>query len=610
MITPRISGINFNPLPTKMVTNKTKFNSLDWALLESWEPDPDDFGALKVEPGCTEKTATGLSANHVTYLGYGEKSDQTRRVFATAGTSAYIIDQDGTTHLIKSGLTADTPMSSVTYGDLVLFFNGIDTPWKYDFTSKTSSAVSNIGLTQPDVTLSSSAIKDSLGSVEQTVKFWVSYVTSTTEGPLSDSFGTIDAGNGSTITLSSLPVGPGGTTARKIYMSIRNRDEPFYAVTITDNVTTSVDIALSSEELGDIAPTKGQNPPVDLRSPLVFYNRVYGWSGASDILYSDLLQPESWETSINRHVVWANDGDRGIALAAHPQGIVAFKKNHIYLLQGKDPEAEVINIVQLSLADQQSYNIGCSAEKSVTQTSVGVFFYYRNGFYLIDKTGKLQYLSKEIEDELRTDILSAEESKITARYFASQDTVWVSVPTTGSGYGSLQRTYKFKVSDFSWRRLDQGFTAFVEHELGTDLQASTGTALWGARTKAVPDGKVHLLRDNSTGDWAGVTKTATAQTNPLFFGSPHHKSRFMQILVTFEPLSGESLTVSWKIDGQTTWQTASILITQAGVSQWTRSVGIGSVGNSITIKLSYSGTAQPKIYTISVLGQRLHLERN
>ncbi|MBL8121465.1 hypothetical protein JNM87_01815 [Candidatus Saccharibacteria bacterium] len=101
--------------------------------------------------------------------------------------------------------------------------------------------------------------------------WYVSFVTNGTESVLSAKSGTqtCSAGNG-TVALTAIPLGPTGTTARKVYRSYAgDTSAPYLLTTINDNVTTSFNDTVADGSLGAVYAGVETSGPVATRSEAV-----------------------------------------------------------------------------------------------------------------------------------------------------------------------------------------------------------------------------------------------------------------------------------------------------------------------------------------------------
>ena len=530
----------------------------------------------------------------------GEISAQKRRRFISYGTSCAILDPDGTISVIKTGLTADRELNGVAYNNNVYFFNGVDTPFKYDFSADGATAVSDIGLTQPTLGSATSALSGNTGNVRGIVKYFVSFVSTSTEGPLSDAFGEIDAGDGNIINLSNIPTGGAGVTARYLYRTSDRDEIPLFLGVIEDNTTTTFTDNVHDRDLGGPPGKHGAKPLPTLNYPILHFNRI--WAAVnSDIYFSDRGEPESW-FGANRMQIWKDDGDNITGLARDSEGIFVFKQNHLYKVLGRDPQVEIFTVIELTPADQNIRSVGAPSNRAIASTDFGVAFYCGGRVCLITSGSNIQTISAPIDDELRSDINFNAEEKIQCKYYSKYKLLLVSVPTGSSTENN--RTYGYLFDQRAWFRISKGFTAFDVIETGADNSPPDDLELWGAA--ADQNGFVHKLFDTSTNQFDGANISTEAVLSPIFGFTPSNISRFLKVLLRYKTQSSGTLTVNYKLDSKTTGTDVAINTVDATRSVGTATINIGQQARELILTFK-SNANQPrnKIYGFDVVLQGL-----
>jgi len=610
-VRPQTRRLPIIPIPPGQTGGFSEFVRPQFKEVTNWWPVPEEQGAMQVVPGFLELSSTEISSgDEVVTLGYGEKSDGTRVKFAVVDTATHTITDAGGASSIKSGLTADRKTSIVTYGDLVLFFNGVDTPFKYDF-----SSVSDIGLTQPDVSSSVAALDTSTAdnnNVKGVVEFWVTFVQTdsagvVTEGPLSDSFGQVDAGTGAEIDLSGIPTDPsppaGGSSTRRIYRSLEDDDDPFLAGTIDDNTTTTISLNDPDTEPGGPPNSVGDPPPSKLNFALVYMNRVWA-SGDSDnpstVYYSELQEPEGWDDERFKFDVMLNDGDTITGIARHPQGVLVFKNHHIYLIRTKDPQAQLPQLDELTPADQNVRNIGTPSHWGLVAVPEGVVFYYEGTFWMIDTQLQIRNISSpDLDDELRSDINVSKDDRIEGIYWPQRDQVWITVPTGSSNWPD--RTYIWHRRVDAWTKMDEGFSALAIVENDTD-----GTMrLWGSHYIAGGvESKIHRLDHPTEKTFNGTTINADLEMEAMFMEDPGRLTRWMWLEQVFEQ-SSASVSITVTLDGDTGNQiTATADLSLSGHDRVQEYMSLNQRARDIAIKwTSQDSSARAKILAAVVEGK-------
>jgi hypothetical protein len=570
---------------------------------ENWWPGTYNLGSLEVVSGFARIGPDPGGAGNLTMVAYGEKSStQTRRYFCSTNTSTYIITTNGTATEVKTGLTADTKHTVVSFGDKVLFFpyDGT-TPYKHDFTSVTASSFSDIGLTQPDVT-SSLSVTNGDGGVKGVVKYFCAFMSGTTMLALSEAFGEIDAGDGSTIDLSSIPTD--SNQNRWIFRTRENGEQPYFVGSIDDGTTTTFSDEKADFDLGFPPPVHGQPPPDGTKYAVVYNNRVYAaGSNEKDLIYSDINKPESFNL-FSVYQVGGKDGDQISGLAKIRGAVLVFKKNHLYKVAGQDPEVDMIGVDSVRSDDPESRAIGCPDQKALCGTPDGIFFYYNRNFYMLSNQCTVTPLSQHFEDELRDDINQSKEENIVCEYDPNRKIVYASVPISSSTYP--KRTYLYFVELGAWYRMSKGFTDLAVVEVGSDGNPPDSYQLWGHYNADSPLRLVQHLDQPSLNTFDGDAIVADASFPPIRFGRPGDISEFVRGRVTFDvETTSTDLQIRYNLYSRSASaiQIDVDLTKSGGFDRWTRSFGLGYQANEINIQVWWpGGDARPVVHGLDIIG--------
>lgn len=433
-------------------------------LPEGWWEHPREIGSITNAPGRTS-TATELLDISSLYRAESSSGDVLRMV--QSDTEINILNANGTVNStpLKTGLTASLRVSYCVMGDgtneYIICFNGTDTPFKILIDSTpTSGDVSNIGLTRQSVTNATAATNaGGSNNVKGVVKYFLAELSSTTEAALSASFGEIDAGDGNRINV-VLTHADFASKVFKIYRTYANFVDPFYVGQIDTSSSTTFTDDVSDANLGDPPFANGDVPPSGITSCVTYYNRVYGMDG-NDLYWSDLGQPESYATWAggNRLTVGHNDGDVGTAIARDSDGIIFFKKGHIYKVFGYGPRFD--DVRELAPSDQPTRSIGTPGINSFTYTPAGIFFYFNGGFYMYNQN-RVRRLSQLVEDDIDTIITTGDFDEsgpwdISMGYQPSTGRVWATLRNATFFYdiqrdrfvGAMQHGFRcYMVDDF------------------------------------------------------------------------------------------------------------------------------------------------------------------
>lgn len=570
---------------------------------ENWWPATHDVGSLEVVPGFAQIGTGPGGAGNLFMVAEGEKaSSQTRRYFVSEGTSTYLITKNGTATEVYTGLTTDTYQTVVSFGDMVLFFPyADDTPYKYDFSSDTASAFTTISLSQPNVG-SSAAATNGGGSVKGVVKYFVAYVSGTDVLALSDAFGEIDAGDGSTVDLSSIPTSSGKN--RWIFRTRANGEQPYFLGSIDDDTTTTFSDDVLDHELGAPPALHGQPPPNQSKYAVVYNNRVFcNGEEPHIVLYSDINQPQSYNL-YSFFNVGHKDGDEISALAKLRGMVVVFKKNHIYKIQGRDPEVDMVGVDEVRSDDPKARSIGCPDQGALCSTPEGLFFYYNRNFYLMGNQCTVRPISLHFEDELRDDINQAVEENIRCWYDPNRRIVYASVPTGSSTYPD--RTYLYYLDYDAWTKMGVGFTVGTVVEIGSDGNPPDEYQNWAHYNASSPTKVVQRLDHPTATDFAGDAIIAQAEFPPQRLGNPGDLIYWSGGRVTFDVAdTSTDLQLRYNLYAKSSGDTTiSIPLQKSGFDRWTKTYQLGYIANEVKLLLYWpGGTKRPVVHGLDLMGQ-------
>lgn len=124
------------------------------------------------------------------------------------------------------------------------------------------------------------------------------------------------------------------------------------------------------------------------RTPIYHLGRLWVWVNDDEVVASDILDFNNWDTALRRYAISYGDGDVGTAL--HPIGrneILACKKRSISILSNlNDPDLE--NIARYNL----SSNIGVVGERAIVSDGSQAWFMAYDGIYYMfrNEYGQLQ----------------------------------------------------------------------------------------------------------------------------------------------------------------------------------------------------------------------------
>jgi len=367
-------------------------------------------------------TAYGTLGGACTGLYRYYNSSGTQQLVAATGTNVAIGDDDaGTWTKLQNGFTDGDRWDFVTYKDLLIGANPSDQPIKYDgattVTDNTDGArtAGNLSgeLGAPLAELNTGSNLDASSWYQYKMAHYDGTTYSYSDArsnPLKTGSSVRD------ITLTSVPIGPTGTTHRYIYRTSGGADKAtveadtsFYLVkTLSDNTTVTFDDAMSDTTAeGDAAPTWGTvddgndcTPPVG--GHIIIHDERLFSAGDPDALsalsYSDQFNPDFF-TVTDYEEIRPDDGDEIAGLELYLGLLTVLKTNTIQKVYTKGATAS-----DWEVSPPFSF-IGCPAPYSIANTPKGLFYLGRNGLYRF--TGQQsQLISDAVTPEIR-DILES-----------------------------------------------------------------------------------------------------------------------------------------------------------------------------------------------------------
>lgn len=335
------------------------------------------------------------------------------------GTSAYHITDAGVKTEIRANLTDGKRCSFETYRDRLIVSNGFDAMWVWD------------GDTTNDVTWELGACKGVLASSGTALEASSDYSYKITfdedamvTGAVSN---TVTTSSGTTnIELTHVPLGPVGTTDRKIYRTkadgsvyyligyIGDNTTEAWTDTITDAQIDANSDALTHGTIGDAFPSVTDELPKG--SILKIHRERLFVSGdpsnPNKIYYGRVYLPHYIQqtTNLDYMEISPEDGDEIMGIPIQLGVMVCIKKNSIRkvhvtsAISGADPTTWY--------ADDPIAWLGSPALWSITQSPNGVVFLGWDHWYIFDGAS-----AQPVFDEFDTgDILEANYSDVVGYY--------------------------------------------------------------------------------------------------------------------------------------------------------------------------------------------------
>jgi hypothetical protein len=311
-----------------------------------------------------------------------------------------------------------------------------------------------------------------------------------------------------------------------------------------------------------------------------------------------------------------DDGDEGTALARVRDGLVIFKRNHMYKLRGRTPDQFYFD--EITLADASGRTIGTPSAKSLVNIGANIAFYHGKAVWIYSGgVNPPQKISSAIDASLKSITTRFEPSSVALGYYPARNQLWVSVPTSISknfaadGSGAANETFIYDIDTQQWvGQMAEGFGSFhyvpITHE--TTLSASQFSAL------GEEEGPFFLATQPDVGpsdggriwrmDTVGGLETSSHVTFSPFYGrSPMSLKRFLYVDLVFDSnATGQEVAVDWWIDGETgdvttvpsTWDDSpkvGFSLSDTTKSRARVRVNIGEIGQSLTLKIKSEGVA-------------------
>ena len=262
------------------------------------------------------------------------------------------------------------------------------------------------------------------------------------------------------ITSVTLPIGPVGTVARRIYRTqnlfdAANQPRPanfsvehYFVTEIRDNVTKLFNDSYPDNELGALNSIELRTWPASTNRIATFKNTMFLASSNENLLYfSSPRQPE--EIPVDNFFE-VGDAVSGNIVGLYPtkNALVIFKRFGIYLIKG-DP---LNGFFTFTLTK----DVGCSASKSIREIpGKGLAFMGDDGVYLLEgaleNTGTITgitRISDAIQKVFRRYNRSASES-IRTCINKRQKEFWLSIPADSEIRPNLMLKFHYEIGEWS-----------------------------------------------------------------------------------------------------------------------------------------------------------------
>lgn len=346
----------------------------------------------RYSPAKYNGTSIGSGATHSLYRYY---TKTTQYLLAAHGSSVYVgTDSTGAMTQLKTGFTSGKKFTFEVYKDLCLMSNGYENIQVTDGT-----AMWELGACK-------AAIGSGAGNLDRDAYYYAVTIDADAYicGAVSNTI-TCDASN-QKIELTNIPLGPVGTTNRKIFRTEGGGTTLKLLATIEDNTTTTYSDNIADGSLGaDMGAVTDDMPKG--RFIKTYRERLFvarDETNPSRIYYSNAYLPGYIQGTSNSDYadISPDDGDVITGIPILLGTMCVFKRNTIrkWNIDSADPDSWVVD-------DPISFE-GCPAPYSIAQTPYGIFYKGWRHMYNFDGA-----FSRPIIDEFDVidDIKSASQSK-------------------------------------------------------------------------------------------------------------------------------------------------------------------------------------------------------
>ena len=384
--------------------------------------------------------------------------------------------------------------------------------------------------------------------------------------------------DGRTFIRVSIPTGPAGTVARRVYrtqtlyngsnaLSSLSRGDNFYFLDeIQDNVTATFEDGKPDAFLGSLLFPEDFGPiPSGVKFLSSFKNTMFvaGQSG-SEVSYSAPLLPEVFPRD---NVFFIGDANEGPITGMYPtrNALVVFKQKGIYLIKG-DPASGFASVT-LTL------DTGCAAPNSIKEIpGVGLAFLSHDGIYLLrgalENTGTITgvvNISTPIPDLMKRLNPSALLNAFGEIYHKDRE-YWLAVPTLGSDKNDMVFVYHYEIGAWSFRenypigcmvesKDHRGYLFYGSNATGDESETNLGETAQGIYVYS----RGAKIKGHWYGQGAGhYSNQSIRMVEPLYetssidFGSVYKSVQPAHVIVYAVAYGNNDLQLNYRVNRATT----------------------------------------------------------
>lgn len=483
------------------------------------------------------------------------RSNDTEYTVSTASTNIYSSSNAGACTTLYASGTDGKRWSFVTYKDILIGMNGTNNAKKWDGSTTASSdtlgtdgartagdLVADLGA--PFAEQNTGSNLDASSWYQYRVAYYNgSYYTYSTarSNPLLTGSTVRD------ISLTDIPLGPDGTTARYIYRTLGAAsraaviaDTTFYLVaTLSNNTaTTANDAMVDTTADDDAAPTWAtvaagyDATPPKSKYALINQERLFVANdpsgvdnGKSTVYYSPVFKPDYFYVATDYELVRPDDGDE-----------ITFIKNLLGTLTvGKTRTISKIYtegaVTNWSVSDPYSF-IGCVAPWSAVNGISGIIYLGRYGIYNFGGQSS-ELISDVVTDKIR-DILETNQDEVAGIYH--DNSYYMAYTSLNSGAANNDKVLVFDVTRNAYVEDTYHVDSFAAYDSGEDA----GTLFTGS---SEVDGSIYAHSDSFQKlTYRYLSQLQGGTSDSVFVGGDEEDP-----VITL----GDNLT--WADSGATTW---------------------------------------------------------
>ena len=363
--------------------------------------------------------------------------------------------------------------------------------------------------------------------------------------------------------------------------------------------------AYGLQRLGDVATNLPGSYTVTSFTPNIAMT-AFGRSWVADIAndrqtvyFSDLLNPAEWKTGTSGYLNISEvvpNNDPIVALASHNGFLIIFCEKHIVVYANPvDPSALVLQDVITG--------IGCIARDSVASIGTDLMFLSATGVQSLqrvvqEKSLPFRDVSKNVRDELLSNVSSEVLKNIKATYFSTDAFYLLSLPSTGFTYC------------FDTRGILENGAART-----TIWKQITPTAFCVTQDRQLYIGKAGFIGKYDTYEDNGATYRMSYFTNYFDFGSATTNKILKRINVTAIGGSAQPIAIKWGYDYTRNYFSRGIILQRVSVWEYgTAEYNIATYTNGIALDIanipaSGSGTVMQLGFESDIDGTPLSIQK-